>query len=82
MQRRQAQLFGLAGIGAPLAGGATWRAYSAEMMRARARIRGRSVVFQGRFGATAGGRLSTPGSDLRSLTGKLTAVSCAGQSST
>jgi pimeloyl-ACP methyl ester carboxylesterase len=51
MQRRQVLWLGLAGIGAFLAGGATWRAYAAEMARARARIRGRSVVFQGRFGA-------------------------------
>jgi pimeloyl-ACP methyl ester carboxylesterase len=51
MERRQVLWLGLAGIGALLAGGATWRAYSAEMARARARIHGKSVVFPGRFGA-------------------------------
>ncbi len=49
--RRRRFLLGLAGAGALLAVGATWRAFAAEMARARARTRGRSMVFQGRFGA-------------------------------
>jgi 2-hydroxy-6-oxonona-2,4-dienedioate hydrolase len=49
---RRSLLLGLAGVGALVAGGGvTWQAFSAQMARARARTLGRSVVFQGRFGA-------------------------------
>ncbi len=51
MNRRQLLWLGLAGAGALLSGGATWRAFSAEVAEARARTRGRSEVLQGRFGA-------------------------------
>jgi pimeloyl-ACP methyl ester carboxylesterase len=36
---------------AALGGGAVWRAYGAEVARAKARTRGRSEVFESRFGA-------------------------------
>lgn len=58
MRRRTFLWLGLAGAGALLAGGATWRSFSMELERARARLIGRSAVFQSRFGdmeyATAG----------------------------
>lgn len=58
MHRRRFLWFSLAGGAALLAGGAVWRAFATDMARARARISGRSAVFQSRFGtmeyATAG----------------------------
>jgi 2-hydroxy-6-oxonona-2,4-dienedioate hydrolase len=48
--RRRSLLLGLAGLGVLTAGGLTWRAFSAEIERARAATRGRSAVFQSRFG--------------------------------
>jgi pimeloyl-ACP methyl ester carboxylesterase len=50
----------LAAAAAALAGDATWRAFSAEMARARSRVATGSTVFEGRFGpmeyASAGDR--------------------------
>lgn len=40
----------LLGAGALLGGSLVWRRYAADLARARARIRGRSLVFAGRFG--------------------------------
>ncbi len=51
MRRRRFLWLGLAGAGAVFAGGTTWRAFSADMARARQRTRGRSTVFRSRFGA-------------------------------
>ena len=48
-RRRRFLALGLAGA-ALVASGATWRAFASEMTRARARLEGRSEVFQGRFG--------------------------------
>lgn len=50
VNRRRFLWLGLA-AGAVVATAGTWRAYSAEMARARARIGAGSVVFQSRFGA-------------------------------
>lgn len=50
MRRRTLLSLGLAGAGALLAGGAIWRSFSTELDRARARLRGRSIVFKSRFG--------------------------------
>lgn len=44
-------MLGLASLGALGAGGATWRAFYTDIARARARTLGRSIVFEGRFGA-------------------------------
>jgi 2-hydroxy-6-oxonona-2,4-dienedioate hydrolase len=51
MQRRRFVWLGLAGAAALFGGGAVSRAYSAEMAAARARLQGKSKIFQGRFGA-------------------------------
>lgn len=51
MQRRQFLWLGLAGAGALIAGGVVWSAFDADITHARARTRGRSQVFEGRFGA-------------------------------
>ena len=51
MQRRRFLWFGLASASALVAGSAVWRAFGADMERARARLSGRSAVFQSRFGA-------------------------------
>lgn len=51
MLRRRFLWLRLAGLAALIAGGGTWRAYSVDLARARARLRGRSAVFQCRFGA-------------------------------
>ena len=51
MWRRRFLRLELAGASAVFAGGATWRAFSADMARARQRTRGRSTVFRSRFGA-------------------------------
>jgi 2-hydroxy-6-oxonona-2,4-dienedioate hydrolase len=51
ISRRGFLVLSLAAAVAALAGGATWRAFSAEMSRARARVSTGSTVFAGRFGA-------------------------------
>jgi 2-hydroxy-6-oxonona-2,4-dienedioate hydrolase len=51
MRRRLVLGLGLAGAGAVLAGGATWRAFESDLARACAHRRGRSEVMHGRFGA-------------------------------
>jgi 2-hydroxy-6-oxonona-2,4-dienedioate hydrolase len=51
MNRRGFLILGLASAAAASAGGATWRAFSAEMARARARVATGSTLFEGRFGA-------------------------------
>ena len=51
MRRRRFLILGLVGAGAALAGGAVWRSFSTEIAEARARTRGRSEVFESRFGA-------------------------------
>ena len=51
MRRRRFLILGLVGAGAALAGGAAWRSFSTEIAEARARTRGRSEVFESRFGA-------------------------------
>ncbi|MEQ1652176.1 MAG: hypothetical protein ABL897_06800, partial [Hyphomicrobium sp.] len=48
---RRSLLLGLAGLGALAAGGVTWRSFSVEIAKARANTRGRSTVFESRFGA-------------------------------
>ena len=50
MRRRRFLILGLVGTGAALAGGAVWRSFSTEIAEARARTRGRSEVFESRFG--------------------------------
>ena len=47
-RRRRFLALGLAGA-ALVASGATWRAFASEMTRARARLEGRSEVFQGQW---------------------------------
>ncbi len=56
---RRSVLLGLTGLGALVAGGATWRAFSAEIARARALTLGRSVVIQSRAGAMEYGEAGT-----------------------
>jgi pimeloyl-ACP methyl ester carboxylesterase len=51
MRRRRFLILGLVGAGATLAVGAVWRSFASEISHARARTRGRSEVFQTRFGA-------------------------------
>ncbi len=51
MQRRRFLWLGFASAGALLAGGLTWRGFAAAMAHAHARIRGRSMVAETRFGA-------------------------------
>jgi pimeloyl-ACP methyl ester carboxylesterase len=51
MQRRHFLLIAGFGTGVALAGGALWRSFNREVDDARARSRGRSVVFESRFGA-------------------------------
>ena len=51
MRRRHFLLFTILGAGAALAGGGVWRSFKREIDQARARTRGRSEVFEGRFGA-------------------------------
>jgi pimeloyl-ACP methyl ester carboxylesterase len=51
MRRRTFLLLAVAGATGAIAGAATWRAYATELALARARTRGRSVVFECRFGA-------------------------------
>lgn len=50
MDRRYLLLAGLAGLGALAGSGAMLAAFSSDMAQARARVRGRSEVFEGRFG--------------------------------
>lgn len=50
MRRRRFLILGLVATGAALAGGAVWRSFSTEIAEARARTRGRSEVFESRFG--------------------------------
>lgn len=50
MRRRRFLFLGLVGAGAALAGGAVWRSFSTEIAEARARTRGRSDIFESRFG--------------------------------
>lgn len=50
MQRRRFLWLGLAGAGALVASALAWRSFSSAVSAARARTRGRSTVFQGRFG--------------------------------
>jgi 2-hydroxy-6-oxonona-2,4-dienedioate hydrolase len=58
MNRRGFLILGLASAAVVAAGGVTWRAFSAEIARARSRVATGSTVFQSRFGrmeyATAG----------------------------
>ncbi len=51
MNKRDFLWFSLAGAGALIAGGAVWRAFDADIARARERLRGRSQVFESHFGA-------------------------------
>jgi pimeloyl-ACP methyl ester carboxylesterase len=51
MRRRGVLLLGLAGAGGLLAGAGLWRSFSGEMQQARARLTGRSEIFESRFGA-------------------------------
>jgi hypothetical protein len=48
--RRRSLLLGIAGLGAVAGFGIGWNAFAADIRRARARLRGRSRVIQGRFG--------------------------------
>lgn len=49
--RRRTLVLGLAGLGALIAGGAAWSAFSSDVRQARALTQRRSTIFQGRFGA-------------------------------
>jgi len=50
MRRRRFLGIGMAGAAAVVAGGLTWRSFSNAVSNAAARVRGRSEVFQSRFG--------------------------------